>query len=136
MSRPKPPPPPGAERRQHERIELVASVELGGVGDVLLLTTANLSEGGAFLDGEPAKHPRLVMGAEVTLTISIATEQPAGAADRPPPPPLSLKTRARVVRVAHASGGAPGVAVAFVGLGEQDEARLKTMLARAKKQSP
>ena len=51
MPQPLPPPPPGAEdRRQSERVELLAQIEVRrGVGEVLLLPVVNISAGGVFL---------------------------------------------------------------------------------------
>jgi hypothetical protein len=51
MPLPMPPPPPGAkDRRQSERLELLAQLELRrGGGEVVLLPVLNISAGGVFL---------------------------------------------------------------------------------------
>ena len=51
MPLPMPPPPPGAaDRRQSERVELLAQIEVRrGGGEVLVLPVVNISAGGVFL---------------------------------------------------------------------------------------
>jgi hypothetical protein len=46
---PFPPPPPGAERRVHERKDVLAQVELDQGGHVVIASINNLSLGGAYL---------------------------------------------------------------------------------------
>ncbi|HEU4615692.1 MAG TPA: PilZ domain-containing protein, partial [Kofleriaceae bacterium] len=48
-ARARPPLPPGAERRRHERFELLAQVEVRRMAEVSVLPVANISAGGMLV---------------------------------------------------------------------------------------
>lgn len=86
-------------RREHPRVELVATVEVAAGSEVMLLTAKNLSAGGVFLEGRPADYPALRRGTAVNMTIAMeATETPRPGA--PPPPPLVARVHGKIVRAA------------------------------------
>jgi hypothetical protein len=92
---PFPPPPPGAERRVHERRDVLAQVELERGDQVVIASINNLSLGGAFL-----LHPDEDVGVGEKVRVHMA----AGS--------VEVIQEARVVRVSR--GEHPGFAVKWV----------------------
>ncbi len=93
---PFPPPPPGAERRRHDRIDVLAQVELEFGDAVVVAAVDNISLGGAFL-----AHP----DEEVALGEIVRVHLTAGAVD--------TVQEAKVVRVSR--GAHAGFAVSWIG---------------------
>jgi hypothetical protein len=90
-----PPPPPGAERRIHERRDVLAQVELECRDQVVIASINNLSLGGAFLLHEDD---------DVAVGEKVRVHMAAGA--------VESVQEARVVRVSRAAPA--GFAVAWI----------------------
>jgi hypothetical protein len=89
QSRPKPPLPPGAERRQYERFELLAQVELRRKGEVSLLPVANISAGGMAVRLEGGELADIAIGEPVSVFLEVSDL----------PEPIAVTLDASVVRV-------------------------------------
>lgn len=85
----KPPLPPGAERRRHERFELLAQVELRRAGEVSLLPVANISAGGMLVKLEGDALADIAVGEQVSVFLDISDA----------PEPIAVTLDAAVVRV-------------------------------------
>ena len=86
-----------SERRQHERYELLAHVEMARSGDVETLVTINISAGGLLLRND--HEVRVEIGETIRITL-----------DAPDIAPFTID--AKVVRVVEATGK-PGLIAAM-----------------------
>jgi len=86
------------ERRAHPRFELLAEVQVTRDSECHVMATRNVSKGGLFLQGDPAQHSDLKVGAEVELLITDA-DDPEGEV---------VKLDALIVRMEKASDIARG----------------------------
>lgn len=57
------------EKRAHPRVDFVAEVRLSPGDDAQIFVARNVSVGGLFVEGDPAAHPSLKVGAHVELRI-------------------------------------------------------------------
>ncbi len=129
---------PPSNRREHPRVELVATVEVAAAeGELIVLTATNLSVGGLFLETDPGEFPVLRRGILLGLTISLADSAsvdedaslPASAA---PPPPQVVRCRGKIVRIQNKAADAPGgFGVVIVDLPASELHALHALLARA-----
>ena len=114
------------ERRKHERVHLLAEVQIPHDDDLEVLFGRDLSEGGIFLAAGPDESPWLLPGVPVDLTIALASE-PGG------PDGLTIKARGRVMwRLDRSSGAQPGIGVAFEQLDEENRDALLRVLAHVR----
>jgi hypothetical protein len=88
-ARAKPPLPPGAERRRHERFELLAQVELRRNAEVSVLPVANISAGGMLIKLEGGELADIAVGEQVNVFLDVTDL----------PEPISLTIDATVVRL-------------------------------------
>lgn len=65
----------GDERRQHERLELLAQVELRRVGQVETLSAINISAGGVLLRND--RNVEFTMGEEIRVHFDVPELTPA-----------------------------------------------------------
>ena len=84
------------ERREHERVDLLAQVQVTRESEVHILSTSNISHGGVFLLADPAEVPDLERGAEVELVIFPTTE-PTEENDETQE--MTVSAQAKVVRI-------------------------------------
>lgn len=93
------------EKRAHPRIDLLAQVQVTQDSEVYIMSTANISRGGIFIQGNPAEFPELRQGSRVELVI-FASED-IGVED--------ARLDARVVRVEDSGleGRLPGFGLEF-----------------------
>lgn len=97
----KPPPPPRAgERREHERYELWAQLELRQGGEVWVLAVRDISAGGIYVELGANERAAVRAGDRLTICLDLG-ENDAGA-------PLRLETEVEVVRVVLPGPGRPG----------------------------
>ena len=114
------------DRRKHERVNLLAEVQIPHDQEIEFLFARDLSEGGVFLSARPDESPWLLPGVPVELTIALANE-PGGAAG------LAIHALGRVVwRQDRSTGNQPGIGVAFEQLDEQNRAKLLHVLAHVR----
>ncbi len=118
-----PPPPPGSrDRRQHERFDVLAQVELRGTGEVDIFVAQNISLGGILLEVPEGEAPHLRPGVTVQLFLSLGD--------------VELATSAEVVRVQEGPKGTPrSVGFQWKSEDPSDVACLAQILALARKQS-
>lgn len=110
------------ERRRHERVELLAEVEIPHDEQIEILLARDLSPGGVFLAAQPDESPWLLPGVPVDLAIAPSAEEEGG---------LLIRARGRVVwRQDASSGRQPGIGVAFETLDEDSRTALHQLLAR------
>lgn len=115
-------------RRKHPRFEIVAQVQLGADGDVLIYPAGNLSLGGVFVNVNLEEVPFLAIGAVLDVTITgIASGAADGDAEAPPEHVVS--TKAKIVRV---DEKAPGLALEFKPLSPQSLASVKALIGSGK----
>jgi hypothetical protein len=113
------PPPLPSERRQHQRIDLIAQVQCKAGGEIYVLEARNASIGGLFLAGHAKDHPQLGPGIEFDLALL--------PAERPDSDPIVM--RARVVRVVRAEKGVPaGFGVSITKIDATHSNRLRALL--------
>jgi hypothetical protein len=114
------------ERRRHERVHLLAEVQIPHDDEVEVLFARDLSEGGVFLSAGPDESPWLLPGVPVDLTIALANE-PGG------PDGLAIKARGRVMwRLDRSSGNSPGIGVAFERLDDDNRAVLVRVIGHVR----
>jgi Tfp pilus assembly protein PilZ len=119
----KPPPPPGAEKRQHERFELMAQVELRRDSEVLVLPIVNVSAGGVLLALERGALKSFRVGESVGVFLELT-----GGRE-----PISLSMDAEVVRID--LGGlnrTPGVGLMWTSSDYAQVAKLAQVLSLVK----
>lgn len=116
VSRPraKPPLPPGAERRRHERFELLAQVELRRAGEVSVLPVANISAGGVLVKLEGGALADIAVGEQVSVFLDISDA----------PEPIAVTLDAKVVRV----NGVASVALQWTSTDSTTQAQLAKLL--------
>jgi hypothetical protein len=114
----------GAERRQHERVAILAQVQLSRESEVLVVSATNVSQGGAFLDAPLSQHPELAPG--VSFDLVLCTTEDSHMAGHG-----VVHARAQVVRLDEAMRG---VGVEFVAIDDDNRSRLKLLIARAKQE--
>jgi hypothetical protein len=101
-----PPPAPGSERRKHERLEVLAQIDIKRGADVWVVKVTNMSIGGLFVELDTRQMIGVHQGDEVGVFLDLG----ADAAGQP----LQLETRAEVVRVDYGGAGRPaGVGMMF-----------------------
>jgi hypothetical protein len=110
------------ERRQHERVSILAQVQLTRDHEVDILTATNLSVGGAFLEAVPDEHPQYAIGSCFELALSMSEDAPGHAVEEG-----IVHAFARIVRQETA-----GFGVQFDKIDEENLGRLQLMLSRAK----
>ena len=93
-----PPLPRVSERREHERVRLVAEVQCSAADEVYVLDVRDASLGGLFLEADPAACPKLVEGTEVILALA-----PENEPDSEP-----IRAYGQVTRVEKPSNGSRG----------------------------
>lgn len=110
------------DRRRHERMDLLAQVQVTRDSTVEIMTTLNLSLGGAFLQGEAAAGTEFSVGTRIELQIFAPDDEGA-----------DISCRAEVVRVERGEEFGPpaGIGVKFLGLGKLSRARLAKLLETA-----
>jgi hypothetical protein len=117
-----------ADRRQHERISILAQVQVTHDGEVEILTATNLSVGGTFLEAAPDEHPEYQAGTPVDLMLCVSEENPAHLAEDG-----SVRTKGRIVRRDQGSDDRPaGIGIEFEQLDADNLSRLRLLLGRAK----
>src|SRR5687767_8515598 len=110
------------ERRKHDRIELVAEVEIPHDDELEILFAHDLSEGGVFLAARPDESPWLLPGVPVDVAIALPGSEDPG---------LVIRTRGRVVwRQDASSGNPPGIGVAFDVLDAETLSVIRRVLGR------
>ena len=108
------------DRRKHERVEMVAEVQIPHDEVIEILFARDLSEGGVFLAAAPDDSPWLLPGVPVDLALSVAVEDAH----------LIVRARGRVVwRQDASSGRTPGIGVAFEELDPESLRVLRRALA-------
>jgi hypothetical protein len=113
------------DRRQLERVPVLAEVEVLRDGHVELHFALDLSEGGLFLSARSSESPWMTPGTPISMSISIA--------DGPAP---VLFARGRVVwRQEESSTDLPGIGVAFDEMTDANRAILHQLLAAARANS-
>jgi len=91
--------PLAANRRQHERVELYATVTLNAADDTFILSVGNLSLGGVFLLSDGHDLSKVTVGSEHEVTLTDGEN-----------PQKEVVVRARVLRKE-----AAGLALKWVG---------------------
>ena len=115
-------------RRKHQRFEIVAQVQLGADGDVLIYQAGNLSLGGVFVNVKLEEVPFLAVGAVLDVTITgMAVGASSGDAEQPPEHVVTAK--AKIVRV---DERAPGLALEFKPLSPQALTAVKALISAGK----
>ena len=117
-------------RRKHPRFEIVAQVQLGADGDVLVYPAANLSVGGVFVSVSLDEVSYLAVGARLDVTISGMAQEVADDGDPDAPPEAVVRTKAKIVRL---DAEAPGLALECEPLPDEALASVKALLAAGKK---
>ncbi|MFH0901350.1 MAG: PilZ domain-containing protein [Pseudomonadota bacterium] len=114
------------DRRQHERVTVVAAVELCLEGEVEILPVRNLSVGGLLLEARPEHYHVLTPGTRFELTLTLS-EEVGGDSDQGP----ILRTVGRVVHRSRGTGpgATPGVGVIFENLTPDEEERIHVLIA-------
>jgi hypothetical protein len=101
-----PPPAPGSERRKHERVDVLAQIDIKRGADVWVVKVTNISIGGLFIELDTRQMIGVRPGDEVGVYLDLG----ADAAGQP----LRLETQAEVVRVDYGGPGRPaGVGMMF-----------------------
>jgi len=114
------------ERRLAPRYEVIAQANIASGDEATLLPVRNISATGAFLEGNPADHPELKLGAELEVTLSASDP---GKADGEV---VEVRCKGRVARVEPAKASrVGGFGLTLAPASPDDGARFKTLLARA-----
>ena len=79
------------ERRQHDRLELVAEIAMSRGGDISRLRASNISAGGLRIDLAPGEYPGVEIGTCVRVRMDLGSDQHGR--------PLDIDAEAEVVRV-------------------------------------
>ena len=116
-----PPPTLPGNQRRHPRVDLFAQVQVSKDSEVYIMSTANISRGGVFIQGDPADYPDLSQGTTVDLCIFAGEDVGVPEA----------RIRARVVHVAEATKPAPGFGLEFVPPFQPEQRRLLDQLLTA-----
>ena len=114
------------ERRLAPRYEILAQANIGSGDEATLLPVRNLSATGAFLEGNPADHPALQLGVELEVTLSASEPTKADGEI------IDVRCKGRVARVEPAKASrVGGFGLTLAPASREDDARLRTLLARA-----
>ena len=106
---------PGVERRQFERFELLAQVELRMRGEVVVLPIVNISAGGVLLSVEDDQLPGVGIDEQVSVFLDVDEM------------PFSINMDATVVRVI--PGESKGIALMWTSSNPNEVAKLARLLA-------
>jgi hypothetical protein len=121
--------------RAHPRYDLAAQVEVSTGDEVLIFRARNASKGGLFLETNPADHPGLAVGMQVTIYVCHIEEVDHADAE-PTTEDVLVRAQASIVRVEKAEHGKrAGFAVQFSALTRDNEQRLERLVARARRSS-
>jgi hypothetical protein len=116
------------ERRLAPRYEVIAQANISSGDEATLLPVRNLSSTGAFLEGNPADHPDLKLGAELEVTLSASDPSQVDADGEV----IDVRCKGRVARVEPAKATrVGGFGLTLAPATREDDARLRTLLARA-----
>jgi hypothetical protein len=110
-----------SERRSHPRAELFAQVQVSQDAEVHIMSTANLSLGGAFLLGDPEECPDLQVGVIVDLLIFAGEELDASDA----------RVRGKILRIVREGAPAPGFGLRFLSPEAGEAAALERLIQAA-----
>jgi hypothetical protein len=70
-----PPPPPKKDTRKHPRYEMMASVEVHGVAETVILPARNISLGGVYIAADGHDLTGFALGAELELLVFDALDE-------------------------------------------------------------
>jgi len=113
---------PDDNRRAHPRVELLVQVQVRRELEVHIMSTLNISLGGAFVQGDPADYPELQVGTGLELVI-FDVEHPGDE---------DVNLQARVVRREPGSPTlTPGIGLQFVSVDLDTLARLRRLITVA-----
>ncbi len=116
-----PPPPSGKERRRHERLELLAQIEVRGGDTVWLCRTLNISAGGVYVETRPGELPEVQPGDVLTVYLDLSGPDMEEGID--------ITAKAEVVRVDTARPGqSAGVALMWTSFEPELAERLARLL--------
>ena len=104
------------ENRKNPRVEILAQVQVASDSEVYIMSTANISLGGVFIQGDPQEYPEIKK--EMTLDLVIFATDDNEAAD--------VHVEAKVVRVAEE--GAPGFGLHFAPVDEEQSRALERLI--------
>ena len=107
----------GAERRVHERYEVIAQVEVNASDDVLLLALKNISLGGALLQVPDAAQ--FSTGDELSAFVDLSDD----AGDN-----LAVNLEAEVIRSIHEPGSEAAIAVRWIGESDFSRKQLERVI--------
>ncbi len=121
-----------AEKRAHERYDVVAQVQIEHGDDVEIFTATNVSIAGMFFEARLDDHPDMIasMRFPVMLSLSPTADTATGA----PPPPIEVRCTAKIIRRDTGRNGKPsGFGVCFDDIDAENIAALRRLIAAAQK---
>jgi PilZ domain len=114
------------ERRLAPRYEVLAQANIASGDEATLLPVRNISSTGAFLEGNPSDYPGLKLGAELEVTLSASDPSKVDGEV------IDVRCKGRVARVEPAKATrVGGFGLTLAPATREDDARLRTLLARA-----
>ena len=117
-------------RRQHERFNLYAQVELAKDGEIVILSVRNLSAGGVFVEAPIGEYPGIKVGNRFEMTISLGDDQEEQEGDDPLPS-VACRCVGKIIR--RERSNPPGFALVFEQLSSAELRNLHTLIASAPK---
>ncbi len=108
------------DSRHHPRADIFAQVQVTRASDVYIMSTMNMSQGGVFIQGNPAEYPDLQVGVEVEVVFFVA--QDVGNED--------VSLNAKIVRIESGSvlGRIPGFGLQFLAVDSIQASRLDHLI--------
>jgi hypothetical protein len=120
-----------SDRRAAERFAIVAQARLVAGGDVHVLPVRNVSASGAFLEGRPREHAKLVPGVEVEVSVSATVAGTAQDEMINIDEVINIECRGRVARIQFSTPTSPpGFGITLEPKTAGDEERLEDLLSR------
>ena len=112
---------PPVNRRQHDRVNLFAQVQITRDRDVHIMSTRDISLGGLFLVAAPEDYPEMRIGVNVELSIF----------DADAPGPGDVLLNGRIVRLERGGKGyQPGFGLMFTSLSPDHRSGLQRLIGR------
>jgi hypothetical protein len=112
-----------AERRLAPRYEVIAQANVGAGDEATLMSVRNISTTGVFLEGNPAEHPELKLGALIELTLSAS--DPSQANDEV----IEVRCKGRIARIEPARPPhAGGFGLTLTPANREDDDRLRALV--------